>query len=380
VVSREDSQTEELTPGTDEALQQSLDLLKSTLPEDYPWPHREGLVQALKRESTTWLTNVKVDVTSHLAERMVRWIVVRLEVVIDQPGIAEGHLWTIARHIVSTLTWHEEKEVARALADGKPVPSPPSYVKPDGIDELLDAAVLEKLPALDQETKDHIWRLFEGTLLAQIGGALPLCSSNFGKRADDERYGSLVASHQDETNRLCFHRWKPYFAFHLKMVRDFEEAQDQRPQVVPEPSTHPTNSWLRRKVKKIAKSEGWRLPKRATRRAMAELKNVILQADVNGRCQSTHRALTESFVSVACGWFISGGFLDSAIIDGQTLRQGTSNHHQDPKRDLPASEGSRTAQDLPSLRGPSSTPFRNAIYADRHDDLAQAHVVLPATT
>lgn len=112
----------------DDELQESLELLKSTLPKDFAWPHREGLVQALQRESVAWLTNVRVDVTSHLADRMVRWIVIRLEV------------------------------------------------------------------AIDQRTKDRIWKLFKGELLEHIGGDLPLCPSNFGKRAEDEKYGSLVAS------------------------------------------------------------------------------------------------------------------------------------------------------------------------------------------
>lgn len=312
VVSRPTEQDEEPTRCEDKALRKSLELLKEKLPKDFKWPHREGLVQALNRESTTWLTNAKVDVTSHLASRMTRWIVVKLNDVIDQREITETHKWTIAHRIVSTLTWDEEKEVAQALADGKRPPPPPPYVRPNGIDELLGAAVLAKLPALGQETKDHIWKLFEAELLEQIGGALPLCPSNFGKRCYDEKYGSLpVASHQDGTNWPCFHRWKPYFGFHLKMLQDVEEAQGRRHQVVSEPSTRPTKRWPGQKVDEIAKSEDLVLSKTARKKAATALMNAILQADKDGLCRVTHTSWTESFVSVACGWFISGdGVLD----------------------------------------------------------------------
>jgi hypothetical protein len=199
VVSRKKLEYEELEPCKNEELQKSLDLLRAILPDDFEWPHREGLYYALHRASRAWLTNTMVDVTTHLADRMVRWIVIRLDAVIDQAGITGEHLRTIAQHIVSTLTWDEEKkEVAQALKAGKRPRRPPDYERPNGIDELLGAAVLEKLPDLNQETKDHIWRLFDVELLAKIGGPLPLCSSNFGNKCFDKRYGSLaVASHQD---------------------------------------------------------------------------------------------------------------------------------------------------------------------------------------
>jgi hypothetical protein len=90
------------------------------------------------------------------------------------------------------LTWDEDRAIAQALSAGKPVPSPPAYVTPDGIDKLLGAAVLEKLPALNQETKDCIWGLFEGKLLVHIKGALPLCPSNFGKASYDKKYMDLL--------------------------------------------------------------------------------------------------------------------------------------------------------------------------------------------
>lgn len=195
----------------------------------------------------------------------------------------------------------------------------------------------------------------------------------------------LHHSDQDGTNWLCFHRWEPYFAFHLKMLQDIEDVQDRRLQVVPEPLTHPTLGWLRREVREIAKSEGLSLSKTAERKAMARLEEIILQAGIpragerRGR-KTTHSILTKSFVSVACGWFISGGFLDFATVGEETLRRGKPSHQRDPRGDLPASKGSRPARDLSSLRGASSTPLHHAIYADRHDDLAQAHVALLATT
>ena len=194
MVSRETSQDQEPSPGTDKALQESLERLKSTLPKDFEWDHREGLAQVLDRGGTAWLTNVMVDVTNHLTARMIKWIVVRLSGVIGQRGIAEKHLWMIARRIVDTLTWDEDGATIQALNAGEAIPSPPTYVKPDDIDGLLGAAVLKNLPALDQETKGHIWELFEGTLLVHIGGALPLCPSNFGKGkpAYDKRQVDLL--------------------------------------------------------------------------------------------------------------------------------------------------------------------------------------------
>ena len=104
---------------------------------------------------------------------------------------------------------------------------------------------------------------------------------------------------------MCLHRWKPYFAFHLKMLRDIEEAQGQRVNVVPEPSTHPTSHWLRQEVHEILESEGLNLSNTATKNAVTELKNAILRAG-DGSIKSKHTSLTKSLVSVACGWFISG--------------------------------------------------------------------------
>ena len=192
VVSRPDARAEEPSWCEDEKLRESLERMKSTLPEDFEWPDRGGLVQALTRGATAWLTNVKVDITSHLADRMAQWIVIWLAGVIGQRGITEKHMWTIADRIVGSLTWDEKKAEKHARSAGESVPAPPDYVKPDDIDGLLGAAVLNKLPALDQETKDHIWELFDETLLPHIGGALPLCPSNFGKAVYDPRYVYLL--------------------------------------------------------------------------------------------------------------------------------------------------------------------------------------------
>jgi hypothetical protein len=183
-VSRVNSQTGELAPCKDERLQQSLDLLRSELPENFSWPHREGLAQALKHAAIKWLTNTKVHVTKHLDKRIRRWLVVRLGADVNQDGIVEKHLWTIADRVVSTLTWHGEK----GKAGGECSRSPPSYARPENIDALLGTRVLEKLPPLEQGTKDHIWRLFE-EMLTWLGDALPLCQWNFGESADDARYG-----------------------------------------------------------------------------------------------------------------------------------------------------------------------------------------------
>jgi hypothetical protein len=90
------------------------------------------------------------------------------------------------------------------------------------------------------------------------------------------------------------------------MLRDVEEFQDQRVKVVPEASTRPTSHWLEQAVSEIADSEGLRLSKAATKKAVAELKDAILQAE-DGSLKRTHKSWTKPFVSVACGWFIPGG-------------------------------------------------------------------------
>ena len=105
---------------------------------------------------------------------------------------------------------------------------------------------------------------------------------------------------------MCFHRWNPYFAFHLKMLRDIEQAQDQRVKLLPEPSTRPTSNWLEEEVNEIVKSVGLELTKTATKKARAELNKAILRAK-DGSLRRDHKLWTDTFVSVACGWLISGG-------------------------------------------------------------------------
>ena len=90
------------------------------------------------------------------------------------------------------------------------------------------------------------------------------------------------------------------------MLRDVEEFQDQRVKVAPEASTRPTSHWLEQAVGEIADSEGLKLSRTATKKAVAELKDAILRAD-GGRLKRTNKSWTKPFVSVACGWFISGG-------------------------------------------------------------------------
>ena len=162
------------------------------------------------------------------------------------------------------------------------------------------------------------------------------------------------------------------------MLRDIEEAQGQRVNVVPEPSTRPTSHWLRQEVHEILESEGLKLSNTATKNAVTELKNAILRAE-DGSIKSKHTSLTKSLVSVACGWFISGGggsLMLPASIGGQTLCQGVPSHRRDQGRDLPASKGFRKARDVSAVRCPSAAPLHDAIHADRHDDLAQAAVAL----
>ena len=98
-----------------------------------------------------------------------------------------------------------------------------------------------------------------------------------------------------------------YFPFHLQMLQDIEEAQPQRCQTDPKPSTHPTKRWLREAVNEIALSERLKLSDTARKKAMAELKRVILQNDKDGRCQLKHKALKTSFVSVA-SFLVAIGF------------------------------------------------------------------------
>jgi hypothetical protein len=112
-----------------------------------------------------------------------------------------------------------------------------------------------------------------------------------------------------------FYRWMRYFSFHMKMAKDVEDAEEKRARVDPEqePTNRPTDGWLREAVEELVRSEGLKLSKTAKKKAMRELRRAILEKD---HCHAViHKSLTEAFVSVACGWFISGGFLDAVSID-----------------------------------------------------------------
>ena len=119
---------------------------------------------------------------------------------------------------------------------------------------------------------------------------------------------------------MCFHRWNPYFAFHLKMLRDIEEAQDQRVKVLPEPSTRPTSNWLEEEVSEIVKSVGLELTKTATKKARAELNSAILRAK-DGSLQRNHELWTDTFVSV---WHVVGSFLVGVLDDACIHRKKSS--------------------------------------------------------
>src|SRR5262249_26274075 len=102
------------------------------------------------------------------------------------------------------------------------------------------------------------------------------------------------------------------------MARDMEKAVDQPTLVEPEPTIQPPQRWLKEEVEEIAKEECQELSSKAKKKVMAELERAILQGEDPCRA-NIPESLTESFVSVACGWLISGRFLDVASIDGKTL-------------------------------------------------------------
>jgi hypothetical protein len=90
------------------------------------------------------------------------------------------------------------------------------------------------------------------------------------------------------------------------MVKDMEDAGDQEARGDPEPATRPPRGWLRRKVDEIARSEGLKLSRKAKKKTICELKRAILKKQEN--LPKIDKSWTDSFVSVACGWFISVSF------------------------------------------------------------------------
>lgn len=186
IISCQKSTDSHPTKSKDQNLAASFSQFQEVLPSGFVWPHREGLRQALIYSSDMFMVNVKVDVVKHFEERIRHWLVVRMKTVITQDDITERHLCTIANRIVVNIVWKEKKEGAIALAAGRAWPKPPQYTKPTSLTSLL-GEVIEKLPALHSQTQEKIWQLFEDTLLKKIGGALPLCPTNYGRAAENDK-------------------------------------------------------------------------------------------------------------------------------------------------------------------------------------------------
>ena len=104
-----------------------------------------------------------------------------------QEDITERHLCMITSRIVVSIVWRVKREDAVALAAGRAWPKPPRYQKPTSLASLLGSELTDKLPSLNPQTQDKIWQLFEDTLLKKIGGALPLCPTNYGRAAEDDK-------------------------------------------------------------------------------------------------------------------------------------------------------------------------------------------------
>ncbi|KAK9369805.1 hypothetical protein V1509DRAFT_645536 [Lipomyces kononenkoae] len=244
---------QDLTPCRDGPLRITLDLLRSQLPADYVWPHRQGLAQALAWASINWIAIVQVDVCYHLSQRLERWIVLRLAADLAQQ-IPEKGLWRIASRIADSLGWNEKAAFARARSLGLPDPTRPNYTAPATLDELLGENLINSLgEALGVQSRGIIWTFFNQEILAGIGMALPLCPSRF-----------------QETST-----WQIYFTFHLKMLVDTEQLA-AHPLRHPEPADRPSRSWLRRKVEKMALLEGKTLSQTLKTKAMSWLLQRII--------------------------------------------------------------------------------------------------------
>ena len=181
IVSCVNSTVSDPTECKDEQLSASFAQFRTVLPADFVWPHREGIHQALIYASQTFMANVKVDVVQHFEERIRRWLMIRLKKVITQKDVTEKHLWMTACRMVDTIVWKEKREGAVALAAGRSWPEPPKYKKPTSVASLLGQELTSKIPSLNVRTQDEIWQLFEGTLLKKVGGALPLCPTNYDR-------------------------------------------------------------------------------------------------------------------------------------------------------------------------------------------------------
>jgi hypothetical protein len=182
------------TRDIDPELQATFGLLQEQLGPSFQWPSRAKLTPALGYASIAWITNIMVDLKRNLVTRLQRWLFLRFRVLIRQDKVTDGHRWAIACHIVSTLVWEEKRAVAQALARDERPPAKPVYRRPESIEELLGASLLdgfqprnksdEGSPALKKRARAAIWRVFTTELLPMVAtDALPICPSNFGETA-----------------------------------------------------------------------------------------------------------------------------------------------------------------------------------------------------
>ncbi|KAK9427543.1 hypothetical protein V1505DRAFT_358684, partial [Lipomyces doorenjongii] len=166
--------------------------LNHVLPLSNPWA------------SINWIANIKVDVCYHLSQRLERWIVLRFGADVVQQ-VPEKSFSRIASRIAETLTWKEKAAFARAQLLDLPDPTPPNYVAPATIDDLLGERVINNLEEpLSEESRQILWHFFTQEILGSIGSALPLCPSEFQEHAETSA-------------------WQVYYPFHLKMLIDIEQ-------------------------------------------------------------------------------------------------------------------------------------------------------------
>jgi hypothetical protein len=135
------------------------------------------------------------------------------------------------------------------------------------------------------------------------------------------------------TNLPLFqNRWKRYYPFHLKMLKDVEDDEEE-PQVANEPTTRPGKGWLRRKVEKVAKACMVSLSQTAKKKFIAELKRAILYTSNGGsvECRRVHQSGTDPFVRIV---FIVS-FIHSKPLklkchtDGRSYSEGAQGGGQD---------------------------------------------------
>ncbi|KAK9388089.1 hypothetical protein V1515DRAFT_579533 [Lipomyces mesembrius] len=230
--------------------------LSSQLPGDYVWPHREGLTQALAWASINWVANVQVDVCYHLSQRLERWIVLRLAPDLGQQ-IPQKGLWRIACRIVETLAWKESR-FCQGKVVGPAGSTPPNYVAPATLDDLLGENVVNSLqPPLNEVSRKILWRLFTEEILKSIGTALPMCTSKFRETT----------------------AWQIYYPLHLKMIIDLDQLAGS-PLSHAEPANRPSRGWLRREVEKIALSERTTMSQTLKAKTMSWLLQMIVTQQV----------------------------------------------------------------------------------------------------